>query len=172
MSSSPAKHLIRHAVDIIKREKKKRRAPVINAPIILVAAKVIPKRIIAPRIVPKIPASNNERGVRRQRQVFLQPNLLLAKSTTPRYTTAIPSSTHKNAGVTVIVAVIVSNVVIIPIITLAPMASNEQLIPQQLLQLHFVFDIFFTSRIIIRINKTAGDILIKKQATMLLVFCL
>ena len=43
---------------MIRREKKNSRSPVIIAPIILVAAKVMPRRTTAVRIVPRIPARN------------------------------------------------------------------------------------------------------------------
>lgn len=54
-SPQPAAHLTRQAVDVITREKNASKSPVIIAPTMLVAAKVIPSRTIAARIVPKIP---------------------------------------------------------------------------------------------------------------------
>lgn len=80
----PEKHLTRQATEVIKREKKNSSAPVINAPIMLVAAKVIPKRMIDVRIVPSIPAIIRPMGVLRQRQIFLQANRLVVKSRTAR----------------------------------------------------------------------------------------
>ena len=58
----------------------------------------------------------------------------------PKYPTAIPNSTHKNAGVMVIVAVKVKTVVIKPIIMLARTAFTVQSISQ----LQFVVFIYFT----------------------------
>ena len=63
----------------------------------------------------------------------------------PKYPTAIPNSTHKNAGVMVIVAVKVKTVVIKPIIMLARTAFTVQSISQ----LQFVVFIYFTPHFII-----------------------
>ena len=60
------KHFTRHAVEVIKRKKKRRSAPDIIAPRTLVAGKVTPRRIIAVNIVPRIPTKINDKGVRRQ----------------------------------------------------------------------------------------------------------
>ena len=49
--------LVRHAAEVTVSEKKNKRAPVMSAPSILVATKVIPRRITEVRIVPSIPAS-------------------------------------------------------------------------------------------------------------------
>ena len=50
-----ARHFARHAVFVIRSEKKKKRAPTTIAPITLVAANVTVSRITENRIVPKIP---------------------------------------------------------------------------------------------------------------------
>ena len=54
--------LVRHAAEVTVREKKNKSAPVIIAPSTLVAAKVIPRRITAKRIVPRIPASKADKS--------------------------------------------------------------------------------------------------------------
>jgi len=50
-------HFIRHAVDVIISEKNVNNAPVIIAPITLVAAKLIARSTNDVRIVPSIPVS-------------------------------------------------------------------------------------------------------------------
>ena len=88
---------------IIIREKKNKSAPDIIAPIILVAAKVMPSKITDVNIVPKTPAKN---VLRKSQQWFLSPKYTDdVIRVIPRYTTAIPNNTHKNAGVTVMTAV-------------------------------------------------------------------
>ena len=59
-SVHPEAHFIRQAVSAIIREKKKPSAPAIIAPIVLVAAKVMPKRISDVRIVPNIPVKRTD----------------------------------------------------------------------------------------------------------------
>jgi len=116
------------------REKNNNNAPAIMAPKILVAANVIAKNITANKIVPKIP--DNKTG--RIEQIQPRTSLLLAFDTasiTARYATDIPNKTHKNTGVIVMVAVIVRNAVIIPIIILATIARPVQLHLQQQLRL-------------------------------------
>ena len=135
-------HLTRQAVDVIISEKNNSSKPVIIAPAILVAANVIPRRITAVNIVPRIPRS--KRGSIMHTHPLTPVDLISGAeiSETRRYTTAIPNNTHRNAGVTVITAVIRSTVVITPMITLAITARAVQLFLQPQLQLV----IKFTSR--------------------------
>ena len=130
--------VIRQVALVIRREKKKRRNPVIIAPNTLVAAKVIPRRITAVRIVPKIPARNS---LKLRQQLVFSELWQEVKRTIPRKPTAIPNNTHRNAGVTVINAVNRKNAAKIPIITLAIMDFAVQLI----LQSQFDKLIYFTS---------------------------
>ena len=120
---------------VITSEKKKRRAPVIIAPMALVAAKVTPSSITAVRIVPKIPTSNISKI---PQQVLSAENKEDVKSSMPRKTTAIPKSTHRNAGVTVIIAVKRNSAAITPIIMLAATAMPVQVVWQQQL-FEFIF---------------------------------
>ena len=123
----PRIHLIRQVVVTIIRVKKARRRPTITAPKMLVAANVIPRRITAVSIVPKIPAKRKFNILHTQ---SLKPRPLAkedARRVTARYTTAIPKSTHKKAGVTVIAAVIFKRAATIPIITLTITAKRVQL---------------------------------------------
>lgn len=115
------------------RDKKARSRPVIIAPIMLVAAKVIPKSIIAISMAPSIPASKTGNIEHAQLRVPLP----RVKRSIARYTTATPKTTHKNAGVTVIAAVMVRNAVMIPIIRLATIEITVQLLLQLQLQLKF-----------------------------------
>ncbi len=117
------------------------------APMTLVAAKVTAKRIIDTSIAPSIAIRSTGRILQTQP---LMPELRIATLVTSviaRYTTAIPSTTHKNAGVTVITAVKVRKAVIIPMIMLATIATPTQLHLHP--QLQFEQVIFFTSNVII-----------------------
>ena len=96
----------------------------------LAAAKVIPKRTIDRKIVPKIPVSRTGIIPHTHPPIPALRIAGLTTSVTARYTTAIPSSTHKNAGVTVITAEKVRNAVIIPIIIAAITAMAVQFILQ------------------------------------------
>ena len=140
---------MRHAVDVINSEKNSSSAPAIIAPSTLVAAKLTARSIIDVKIVPNIPTSTKDSGVSIHLHVPQHLTLAETKRFTAKYTTAIPRTTHKNTGVIVMTAVIVSNVVIIPIITLAAMASNEHCAPRLQEQLQLSFDIVFTSNYII-----------------------
>ena len=123
----PYAHLIKHAVDVIIREKKNMSAPVIIAPITLVAAKVIASKITAARIVPKIPVIIPFKAEQIHLHLLPDSDTAEAKYVTPRYTIATPNNTHKNAGVTVIVAVTVSKVATTPSMMLAITARTTQL---------------------------------------------
>lgn len=57
---------MRQAVEVIISEKNRRRAPVIIAPIMLVAAKVIARRITEVRTVPRMPLSSAGRIEQKQ----------------------------------------------------------------------------------------------------------
>ena len=121
---------MRHTVDIINREKKNKAAPVITAPAILVAAKVIARRTIEPKTVPSIPARIEVILVHIQLFEATLPNILITLKIKTRKRTAIPKITHKKAGVTVITAVKRRNAVIIPITKLKTSEKNVQLFPQ------------------------------------------
>ena len=109
-------HLARQAVSVSVRKNDSRRSPVITAPIMLVATNSIARSIIAKNIVARIAPRSTESMVRIQqgRQLLQQLIDTVASSTMARYTTAMPKTTHKNAGVTVIAAVILRNAAIIP----------------------------------------------------------
>ena len=116
----------RQAVAVTVKEKKNSSKPTIIAPITLVAANVIAKSTIANKIVPKIPASI----VLMAALTFLHSGLTVSPVTvnnTARYPTAIPNTTQRKAGVTVIVAVNVKNAATTPIIALAIIAKTVQL---------------------------------------------
>ena len=95
------------------------------APMILVAANSIAKRMTANKIVPKIPINTAFRVEQRQEVVLCVK--LAAISVTARYTTAIPKTTHKKGVVTVIAAVICRKAEMIPRIKLATIAIPVQL---------------------------------------------
>ena len=131
--------MIRQAATVNTKKKKKIKSPVIIAPITLVAANVIPRRITAVTIVPIIPVKNRLR-IWRQLFLWLQ-QLADVKSVMPKKPTAIPSNTHKNAGVIVTIAKKVKNAAMIPKIMLATKAMLVQLGLQSLYKLV----IYFTS---------------------------
>ena len=105
--------------------KKRRRSPVIVAPSMLVTGNVIARRITDVSTVPRMPVSNAASEEHIHPSVLRQ---LSAEtiSVIERYTTAIPKSTHRKAGVTVMVPVIVSKAVVMPIMTLAITARRVQ----------------------------------------------
>lgn len=127
-------------MDVSTRKKKNNRPPARMAPIILVATNSIASKTIESNVVPKTPTS----------KVFiiahksLQHSLSLRKiapeiRTIARYPTAIPRSTHKKAGVRVIVAVILRKDVIIPIIRLVTIVITVQLVLQHLHDVIIIF---------------------------------
>lgn len=132
-----AKHLIRHAVSANIKEEKAKSKPVIIAPIILVAANVIANRTTDVNIAPNIPVNNTDKMGQIQFLTVTQREDADTAKSIARYTTAIPKATHKNAGVTVIVAVIVRNAVTTPIRILAIIATTEQLDLQQQNDIHY-----------------------------------
>lgn len=107
------------------RKKKNRSAPVRIAPIILVAANSMASRTMESNTVPRIPASSALTILHKLSQ---HPRRKRAAETRimARYTTAIPRSTHKNAVVRVIAAVILRKAAIIPIIRLVTTAITVQ----------------------------------------------
>ena len=113
------------------------------APIILVAAKVIRRRITATRIVPAIPNSKAVRGVQHKLQDWFLWVEAATKRRTARYTTAMPKATMEKIGVKVNTAVICKNAAMMPIIKLATKAIPVQsrLFPQPKKVI-----IFFTSQ--------------------------
>lgn len=132
-------HFTRQAVEVIVNEKKVKSAPVIIAPIMLVATNSIAKRITASKIVPSMPVRITDKIGHMQLRLplFLT---VTAIRITARYTTAIPKTTHKNGAVTVITALKRRNAVIIPIIILAIIANPAQFV----LQSQLILNIFIT----------------------------
>ncbi len=109
----------------------------------LVASKVIPRRITDVRIVPKIPVRCAVRFSQHLFSVAQQEEDV--KSVIPRYPIAMPNNTHKNAGVIVIRAVMRRKIVSAPMIMPAITAPPVQLISQP----QFVLLIYFTSTFIL-----------------------
>ena len=60
-SSQSTRHFVKHAVEVKIKVKNARSNPVIIAPIMLVAAKVIAKRITENKTVPRTPVKRTER---------------------------------------------------------------------------------------------------------------
>ena len=118
-------HFTKQAVEVIISEKKNIKSPAIIAPSTLVAAKATQRSIIDVRTVPKIPVSCARS---RSHTHFLRlPGIDDVNKPKARYTTAIPSVTHKNAGVKVITAVYRRIPAITPITILATVAYSIQL---------------------------------------------
>ena len=112
----------------MKSEKKNSSSPVIIAPSTLVAANVMPSRIMDVTIVPKIPVRN---ALSLEQQLLLSEEAPVeVRSVIPKYPTAIPNKTHKNAGVIVTSAVKRKIAARIPITILAITAIPVQLVWQ------------------------------------------
>ena len=118
-------------MDVIIRKKKNKSPPARIAPITLVAANSMASKTIERSTVPRIPASSAETMSHKSQHLSLR-EIALVTSVTARYTTAMPSNTHKKAGVRVMAAVILRNAVIIPRIRLATTAITVQPILQPL----------------------------------------
>ncbi len=114
----PAAHFIRHAVEARSRAKKKIKAPTKMAPKMLAAGNVMAKSTTASKIVPSAPVKSAGSTMQRH-ALSLEPPTAPVKSTTGRYTTAMPKSTHKKAGVTATTAVKVKNAATMPKMILA-----------------------------------------------------
>ncbi len=118
------------------KDKNAKSPPVIIAPIILVATNSIANSTTDSKIAPKMPVRSADKTEHIQlflisghRAIDIEIRIIA------RYTTAMPSATHKKALPTVITAVIRKKAVIIPIIILTTIAKNGQVI----LQLHIIF---------------------------------
>ena len=138
------KQRIRQAVEVTIRKKKNKSAPVRIAPITLVAANSIARNTMERSIVPIIPAIRAVTVQHKSLQLSLTERAETAKATA-RYTTAMPRSTHKNAGVREIAPVILRKDATIPAIRLVTTAITTQ--PG--LQLLHDVDINFTSQTIL-----------------------
>ena len=132
-------HLTRHAVSVSTRKNESRSRPVIIAPTMLVATNSTASSTIAKRIVAIIAPRSTERIFFMQQGDLFSQQLADATvmSNTARYTTAMPKTTHKNAGVTVIVAVILRKAAMIP----TAMLTMRAIVVQLLLQAQSLFDI-------------------------------
>lgn len=97
-------HLIKQATLVRTRANPPKTTPTITALITLVAARVVTSKITALKTVRRTPISTS--GIAGQRQFFLVPlKVIEVKSRRARKTSATPKATHKNAVVTVIVAI-------------------------------------------------------------------
>lgn len=132
---------------MIVRKNENRSNPVITAPGILVAANSTAKSTTESSTVPIIALRSTDRIVLIQQGAFPLQHLsdVDVRSTTARYTTAMPKTTHKKAGVTVIAAVILRNAVMIPTAMLIMSAA----VVQVFLHEQSDIDILFTSAFII-----------------------
>ena len=148
-------HLTRQAVSVRVRKNESKRSPVITAPIMLVATNSMARSTIAKKIVAIIAPNNTVR------MFLIQQGDLLSQQFTDaivirrmaRYTVAIPKTTHKKAGVTVIAAVILRKAAIMPTTMLTITATVVQVFLQEQSQ----FDIYFTSRFIICLKKEISE---------------
>ena len=123
-------HLTRQAVEITVSAKKKPNSPAIKAPKKLVAAKVIPIKMLENSTVPSTPASNAPTAEQMQppKALFLKRDTAISEMASKP--NATPKTTHKNVGATVTVAVITKKPVTIPTIMLENMAKPTQLFLQ------------------------------------------
>ena len=114
------------AVDAIVIVKKASNIPLKIAPNTLVAANVMAKRITESNMVPKTPTIKVLNAEQRQLRVCAIRRYGAKTKANARYTTAIPKVTHKNTGVTVIIAVKRRIAVVIPMIIPAAIAKKVQ----------------------------------------------
>lgn len=140
-------HRVRQAVSVSVRKKENRSKPVITAPKMLVAANSTASKITASSIVAIIAPRSTDIVVLKQQSILPAQHLkdVAARSITSRYTTAIPKTVHRNAGVTVIAAVILRKAVMIPITILIISAADVQVFLHEQSDV----DILFTSVFII-----------------------
>lgn len=130
-------HFARHATDVTISVKNPKRKPNIIAPRVLVAAKVMPKSSTDVKIVPRLPQSIPVSEEHIQFPWELRAARAVVIGVSPKYTTAIPKSTQRNAGVTVTIAVKRRIAAIMPTVMLDIRASTEQ----SVLQLQFFINI-------------------------------
>ena len=122
-------HLTRQAVSVSIRKNDRRSRPVITAPRILVATNSTARSTIAKNTVAiTAPRSTVMILFTQQGDLFSQQLVdAAAMRTMARYTTAMPKTVHKNAGVTVMAAVILRKAAMIPTIMLTMRATVVQL---------------------------------------------
>lgn len=135
--SPQERQFMRQTELVIKSEKKNSKRPVIIAPITLVAAKVMPRRITDVKIVPRMAVRNVVRLP--QQSSALKLRSAEVRRLMPRNPTAIPKRTHKNAGVIVIRAVKRKIAARTPIIMLAITDFTVQLNVQSQFDVVIVF---------------------------------
>ena len=124
------RQIARHPAEVSTKAEKASNAPVIIAPIMLVAAKVMANKITETRIVPSAPITNADNAEHVQHAAEFSRTTAEIKRVIARKATATPKATHKNAAPTVITPVIRKNAVIMPITMLAITASPVQFILQ------------------------------------------
>lgn len=131
------------------------------APMILVAAKVIANKITEIRAVPRIPVKTAVNVPLVYLQDFLPWQQQVVASNTAKYPIAIPNATHKNAGVTVITALICKKAAITPIIALAITAKLTQLglFSQQKIDIFFHLLVSFYENEIEKVSKNESLII-------------
>lgn len=128
---------------MITRKNDSSNKPVSTAPRILVATNSIARRTTAKSTVAIIAPKITVIALLRQQGLCTSQHFVkdAVRSNTARYTTAMPKRVHKNAGVTVIAAVILRKAAMIPtaILTITAIVVHE------LLQEQSDVDIKFTS---------------------------
>ena len=122
-------HLIRQAVSVRVRKNESRRSPAKIAPSTLVAGNSIASSTTAKSMVAIIAPRSTEIIVLIQQGDLFSQQVTDATviRRTARYTTAMPNTTHRKAGVIVMAAVILRNAVIIPTTMLTIRARVVQL---------------------------------------------
>ena len=133
-------HLTRQAVSVSTRKNESRRSPAKTAPRTLVAGNSIARSTTAKSMVAIIAPRSTEIILLIQQGDLFSQQLTDATVTRrmARYTTAMPKTTHKNAGVIVIAAVILRKAVMIP----TAMLTIRAIVVQLFLQVQSLVDIF------------------------------
>ena len=121
-------HLTRQAVSVSAKKNDRRSRPVITAPRMLVATNSTARSTIANSTVAIIAPRSTVIIFFIQQGLFSQQLIDAAvMRTMARYTTAMPKTVHKNAGVTVMVAVILRKAAMMPTTMLIMRATVVQL---------------------------------------------
>ena len=131
-------HLTRQAVSVSIRKNDRRSRPVITAPRMLVATNSTARSTIANSTVAIIAPRSTVIIFFIQQGLFSQQLIDAAvMRTIARYTTAMPKTVHKNAGVTVMAAVILRKAAMMP----TTMLTMRAIVVQLPLQVQLLSDI-------------------------------
>ena len=131
-------HFTKQAVDVKMSEKAANKTPVTIAPITLVAAKAIPKRMTEVKRVIRTPKSSSPSEAQRHSLLRVLPVKSVFKKSKLKNPKAIPKVTQRNGVVNVMTAVKRSTPATTPTIMAAAKAKTEQSTRRLQLQLQLI----------------------------------